>query len=226
LRYSRRDRLIAYRRAFNYGTAPAPAGAVVNRNFHFQLVALMSALAQYFRDLTIGEVIRGGPLIEHRPFGNIAVIQRIGTDLRFALDRSVYGNILALAQEVGHYLSTVLELFDAPDIRKAFDATNRWMVLEAVSNRYLGGMAELSQRSKMAESGRRVLQWIADNDFRTVINPHAFQTEAAPIGAHAEAWVAAYRLTPEGVRFPGVTRSLRWAVGLPDREARRVAAAG
>src|SRR5262245_9865020 len=34
LRYTKRDRMIAYRRAFNYGTAPAPAGAVVNNNFH------------------------------------------------------------------------------------------------------------------------------------------------------------------------------------------------
>ena len=51
--------MVAYRRAFNYGQVQAPAGAVVNRNFHFQFVAFNSALAQYFRDLTIGEVIRG-----------------------------------------------------------------------------------------------------------------------------------------------------------------------
>jgi hypothetical protein len=30
LRYSRRDRMIAYRRVFNYGNVPAPQGAVVN----------------------------------------------------------------------------------------------------------------------------------------------------------------------------------------------------
>src|SRR5215470_3124495 len=57
LRYSRRDRMIAYRRAFNYGTVPVPQGAVVNGNFNFQLVAFMSAFAQYFRYLTISEVV-------------------------------------------------------------------------------------------------------------------------------------------------------------------------
>jgi hypothetical protein len=59
LRYSRRDRMIAYRRVFNYGNVPAPQGAVVNRNYHFQFVAFNSALAQYFRDLVVAEVVRG-----------------------------------------------------------------------------------------------------------------------------------------------------------------------
>ncbi len=94
LRYKQRDREIAYRRAFNYGASPPPAGAVVNRNFHRQLVGFMVAVAQYFRDLLIGEVIRGGQLIEQRPFGSIGTVQRIGLDLRYALDRATYGNIM------------------------------------------------------------------------------------------------------------------------------------
>ncbi len=213
LRYSLRDRMIAYRRCFNYGTSPAPAGAIVNQNFHRQLVAFMTAVAQYFRDLLIGEVIRGSQLIEQRPFGSVATIQRLGLDLRFALDRASYGNILALTQETGHYLKTMLQLLDAPDIKKAFDANTKWDVVEIVSNRYLGGMAELSQRAKMAESGRRILQWIADSDFKTAIDPVLFQSEARPFGNHAEAWIAAYRMTPEGRGFPGVAPTLRRLLG-------------
>ena len=139
----------------------------------------------------------GAQHIEHRPFGNIAVIQRIGTDLRFALDRASYGNILALTQEVGHYLSSVLDLLDTPDIKKSFDANTKWDVIEIVSNRHLGGARELSQRTKMAESGRRVLQYIADNEFKTGVNPVNFQLETQAVGSHAEAWIAAYRLTPK-----------------------------
>jgi hypothetical protein len=226
LRYPKRARMVAYRRTFSYGRGPTPAGAIVNRNFHFQLVAFMSALAQYFRDLTIGEVIRGGPYLEQRPFGNIATIQRIGLDLRYAIDRASFGNIVALTQEVGHFLSTLLQLFDAPDIKKSFDANTKWDVVEAVSNRYLGGARELSQRAKMAEAGRRVLQWVADSDFRTITDPLVFQADARTIGAQAEAWIAAYRMTAEGQRFPGVTRSLRWALGIPEAEQRRLAMAG
>lgn len=213
LRYSLRDRMIAYRRVFNYGSAPSPAGAIVNRNFNSQLVAFMTAVAQYFRDLMIGEVIRGGQLIDQRPFGSVATVQRLGIDLRFALDRASYGNILALTHETGHYLKTAIELFDAPDIKKAFDANTKWDVVEIVSNRYLSGMGEISQRAKMAESGRRVLQWVADNDFKTAIDPILFQSDARPFGSHAEAWIAAYRMTPEGRGFRGVAPTLRRMLG-------------
>jgi hypothetical protein len=213
LRYTLRDRMIAYRRAFNYGAGQAPAGAIVNANFHRQLVGFMVAVAQYFRDLLIGEVIRGGPLIEQRPFGSIGTVQRIGLDLRYALDRSTYGNILALTVETGHYLNSVLQLLDTPDIKKAFDANTKWDVIEIVSNRYLGGIGEISQRAKMAESGRRVLQFVADNDFKTALDPILFQSELRPMGSHAEAWLAAYRMTPEGRNFRGVTPALQSVIG-------------
>lgn len=213
LRYGLRDRMIAYRRAFNYGTAPAPAGAIVNKGFHRQLVAFMSSVAQYFRDLMIGEVIRGGQLIDQRPFGSVATVQRLGLDLRWALDRSSYGNILALTMETGHYLKSVLELMDAADIKKAFDANTKWDVVEIVSNRHLGGASGISQRAKMAESGRRILQWVAASDFKTSVDPILFQSEARPFGSHAEAWIAAYRMLPEGREFAGVGTSLRRLIG-------------
>jgi hypothetical protein len=219
LRYSLQDRMVAYRRAFNYGNVEAPAGAVVNRNFHRQLVGFMVAVSQYFRDLLIGEVIRGGPLIEQRPFGSIGTIQRIGLDLRYALDRSTYGNIFSLAMETGHYLLTVLKLLDSPDIKKAFDANTKWDVVEMVSNRYLGGTAEPSQRAKMAESGRRILQFVADNDFKTATDPILFQSVVRPMGSHAEAWVAAYRMTPDGRGFQGVTPTLRSVLGAQQQVA-------
>jgi hypothetical protein len=217
LRYSLRHRETAYRRAFNYGVNPPPAGAIVNRNFHRQLVGFMVALAQYFRDLLIGEVIRGGQLIEQRPFGSVATVQRLGLDLRYALDRSTYGNIYALAMETGHYLKQVLSLLDAPDIKKAFDANTKWNVVEIVSQRYLGRMAEISQRAKMAESGRRILQFVADNQFKTGVDPLLFQSEMRPMGPHAEAWIAAYRMTREGRGFVGVTPALQDVLGARSR---------
>jgi hypothetical protein len=213
LRYSLRHRETAYRRAFNYGSNPTPAGAVINRNFHRQLIGFMSSVAQYFRDLLIGEVIRGGPRLEQRPFGSVATVQRLGLDLRYALDRATYGNIYALSVETGHYLKQVMTLLDAPDIKKAFDANTKWNVVEIVSQRYLGGMADISQRAKMAESGRRVLQFVADHDFKTGIDPIMFQSEMRPMGPHAEAWLAAYRMTREGRGFVGVTPASRDFVG-------------
>ncbi|MGK7912437.1 MAG: hypothetical protein AB4050_13305 [Synechococcus sp.] len=213
LRYGKRERAIAYRRAFNYGKNKAPAGAIVNANFHRQLVAFMVAVSQYFRDLRVSEVIRGGESLDQRPFGSVATVQRLGLDLRYALDRSTYGNIFALTMETGHFLNSIMKLLDTPDIKKAFDANTKWDVIEIVSNRYLGGISEPSQRAKMAESGRRILQFVADNDFKTAIDPMIFQAELRPVGSHAESWIAAYRTTPEGLRFPGVRPALKSTLG-------------
>jgi hypothetical protein len=213
LRYSVRDRLVAYRRVFNYGNAETPAGAVVNSNFHRQFVGLMVALAQFFRDLLIGEVIRGSATIDQRPFGSIGTIQRIGLDLRWALDRASYGNVFALALESSHYLKTVMQLLDAADIKKAFDANTKWDVIEIVSQRHLGGMAEPSQRAKMAEAGRSVLKFAADANFSTALDPMLFTSLVRPMGTQSEAWIAAYRMVPEGRSFRGVGPALQSVLG-------------
>ncbi|MGH6847157.1 MAG: hypothetical protein ACREC0_06895 [Methylocella sp.] len=66
-------------------------------------------------------------------------------------------------------------------------------------------MAEISPRAKMAESGRRILQFVADNQFKTGVDPLLFQSEMRPMGPHAEAWITAYRMTREVRGFAGVT---------------------
>ena len=60
-----------------------------------------------------------------------------------------------------------------------------------------------------------MLQFVADNDFKTAIDPILFQSVVRPMGAHAEAQIAASRMTPEGRRFPGVTPALQSALGVP-----------
>jgi hypothetical protein len=208
LRYKPRDRQLAYRRAFNYGViAPAPR-AVVYRNFHRQFVAFNAAIAQYFRDLLIGEVIRGSQLINQRPFGSQATIQRLGTDLRWGLDRATYGNLYALTVETGNYLKVVLDMLETPDIKRAFDANTKWDVIEFVSERYLGGQAEISQRIKLADAGRRLLEFVASEPF-SVRDFNLFQAQMQPLGPVAEEWLAAYRMVPEGRAFGGVASALR-----------------
>jgi hypothetical protein len=213
LRYTRSQRRMAYKRTFNYGEVTPPAGAVVNTTFHRQFVALMSAIAQYYRDLLIGEVIRGSTSINERPFGSQATIQRLGSDLRYALDRCTYGSTMPLTLETSQYLAMILDALETPDIRKAFDANNKWDVVETVSRRHLGGVAELAQRSKMADAGRQVITWVADNTFKGR-DAQQFRAEIAPLGPLAEEWIAAYRMTREGQSFRGVTDTIQRALGI------------
>jgi hypothetical protein len=222
LRYGIRERMLAYRRAFNYGERPAPAGAAVYAGFHRQFVALAAAIAQYYRDLLIGEVIRGSQLIEQRPFGSQATIQRLGQDLRWQLDRATYGSIVPLTLETSEYLKTILETLETPDILKAFDANTKWDVIEIVSQRHLGGAGELTQRVKMADAGRRLLRFVADNPMKER-DFNLFQAQISPFGPVAEEWIAAYRMTPEGARFPGVTRALTAMIGVGSPQQPRAA---
>jgi hypothetical protein len=225
LRYSPRDRQIAYGRAFNAGNAPMPPGAVVNRNFHRQFVTFLTSVAQYFRDLQVGEVIRSGGNLDHRAFASVATVQRHGLDLRYALDRSTYGNIYALTMETANYLKQVMTLLDAPDIKKAFDANTKWNVVEIVSQRYLGGMADISQQAKMAESGRHILKFVADQEFKTGTDPLLFQSEMRAIGQHAEAWLAAYRTTRGTRTRAGAPRDVGEMFGLSRHRADAMALA-
>jgi hypothetical protein len=213
LRYKTRERMLAYRRAFNYGNLEASTDTVVNRDFHRQFVAFNAAIAQYFRDLLIGEVIRGSNLINQRPFGSQATVQRIGADLRWMLDRATYGFIVPLTIETGNYLKTVMDVLDAPDIKKAFDANNKWDVLEAISQRHLGGIPQITQRTKMADAGSRLLSFIADDPFKTR-DFSLFQTQIQPLGPVAEEWIAAYRMLPEGRNFRGVAPALQSMLGV------------
>jgi hypothetical protein len=138
--------MVAYGRVFNYGTAQALPAAMVNRNFHRQRLGSTVAVGQYFRDLLIGEVIRGGQLIDQRLLGSVATIQRIGLDLRYAHDRSTYGNVFTLAIEAGHYLVQAPTLPDAADIRKAFDANTKWDVAEIDCGRSAPEAASASEK--------------------------------------------------------------------------------
>jgi hypothetical protein len=126
---------------------------------------------------------------------------------------STYGNILALTMETGHYLNTVLNLLDAADIKKAFDANTKWDVIEIVSNRYLGGVAEPSQRAKMAESGRRILQFVADNDFKTALDPILFQSELRPMVSPFGSLVSCLSHDSEGSGLSGGNSGCRSVIG-------------
>ncbi len=80
LRYTLRDRLAAYRRAFGYGRSPVPTGSRANSDFHGLFSHFANQVALFWRDKRISDVMRERAY--DPSFGSIAVVRRAGLDLR------------------------------------------------------------------------------------------------------------------------------------------------
>jgi len=98
LRYTRRDRLAAYRRVLGYGAAPVPPGATPNTVFHSLYVNFVNEVIQFWRDKRVSEVMRDRP--DDASFGSIAMVRRAGLDLRNNLKSTSYGHVNVLRVEV------------------------------------------------------------------------------------------------------------------------------
>lgn len=187
LRYTRRDRMQAYRRVFGYTKAAPPSGAKPNHDFHKLLVHFMIQVAQFFRDKRISEVIR--PRATDPSFGSIAIVRRAGLDLRNNLKSASYGHVLVLSLEVQQLLDEAFHILRAGDIRKLFGADTAWDVVEEVMKRYLGQpQINASQHSRMATTGRKVLEWLAQPDIRTSDRPE-FEALLHGIADPVEEWL-------------------------------------
>ena len=185
LRYTRLDRAAAYRRAFGYGTLPAPPGGRPNRDFHPLFAAFNEEVAAFWRDKRISDVIRERAY--DPSFGSIAVVRRTGLDLRNNLKFASYGHINVLRVEVMALLEEAMTLLGSADIRSQFGADNAWDVIEEVLTRYFREPLSTSLRQRMAVAGRDLLRWLAE--------PHILQSNRAQfeallleIAERAEEW--------------------------------------
>jgi len=116
LRYTRRDRLAAYRRVLGYGTAPVPPGSRANTDFHNLFTHFVNQVALYWRDKRISDVIRER---SYDPsFGSIAVVRRSGMDLRNNLKHTSYGHLNVLRVEVMQLLDEAFRILNADDVKR------------------------------------------------------------------------------------------------------------
>jgi hypothetical protein len=159
LRYTKRDRIQAYRRVLGYTKVTPPPGSQPNQEFHKLFHHFMVQVARFFRDKRISDVIRSQA--NDPSFGSIAVVRRAGLDLRHNLKHASYGHINVLRVEVLQLLDEAFRILDSPDIERLFGADNAWDVIEEMMRRYLNRPITASPRSRMAIAGRDVLRWLA-----------------------------------------------------------------
>ncbi|MEV6109475.1 hypothetical protein AB0M28_32930 [Streptomyces sp. NPDC051940] len=186
LRYTRDDRLAAYRRAFGYGPAQAVRGARANTDFHPLFSNFNNQVALFWRDKRISDVLRERAY--DPSFGSIAIVRRAGLDLRNNLKFMSYGHLNVLRVEVMQLLDEAFRILDAEDIKKQFGADTAWDVVEAILVRYFNERLATSPRQGMAVAGRNVLRWLAQ--------PHVLEAKRAPfetrllqIAESAEEWL-------------------------------------
>src|SRR5262249_1663294 len=98
LRYTQRDRLAAYRRAFGYGRTPLPSGSRPNTDFHGRFAQFVNQVTLFWRDKRISDVIRERAY--DPSFGSIAVVRRAGLDLRNNLKFTSFGHLNVLRVEM------------------------------------------------------------------------------------------------------------------------------
>ena len=219
LRHTVRDRMQAYRRVFGYTRTSPPPSAKPNRGFHNLFIHFMNQVARYYRDKRISEVIR--PQSDRYSFGSVAVVRRAGLDLRNNVKSASYGHVNVLRVEVLQLLDEAFRIMGTEDIRKLFGADNAWDVLEEVNKRYLNvPQVNVSQRSRMALAGRKMMRWLAQPHILNASRPE-FEALLNDVADDAEEWLTsaeALGMTPQralparnGVR-PRDTRELEWDV--------------
>jgi hypothetical protein len=201
LRYTRRDRLAAYRRVLGYGNAPVPAGARANAEFHRQFTHFVNQVTLFWRDKRISDVIR--ERANDPSFGSIAMVRRAGLDLRNNLKFTSFGHLNVLRVEVMQLLDEAFRILGADDIRSLFGADNAWDVIEEVLLRYFRERLVTSPRQRMAVAGREVLRWIAQ--------PHVLRTSRAQfeallleIAEYSEEWLTSAQAMGEAQRRTAV----------------------
>jgi hypothetical protein len=173
LRYTRTDRLAAYRRAFGYGAAQVARGARANTDFHPLFSNFNNQVALFWRDKRISDVLRERAF--DPSFGSIAIVRRAGLDLRNNLKFMSYGHLNVLRVEVMQLLDEAFRILESDDIKKQFGADTAWDVIENILVRYFNERLATSPRQGMAVAGRNVLRWLAQ--------PHVLEAKRAPFEA-------------------------------------------
>ena len=206
LRYTKADRLSAYKRIFGYGAAPAPSGARSNTDFHKLFAHFVHQVTLFWRDKRISEVIR--ERANDPSFGSMAVVRRAGLDLRNNLKWLSFGHLNVLRVEVMQLLEEAFKILDSEDVKRLFGADNAWDVVEEVLIRYYNERLVTSPRQRMGVTGREVLRWLAQPHILQTTRSQ-FETLLLEIAEQSEEWITSAQAMGLAKRT-GKTRVLPW----------------
>jgi len=206
LRYTKNDRISAYRRVLGYGSGLGSGQSRPNTDFHMLFAHFVNQVTLFWRDKRISDVIRERA---HDPsFGSIAVVRRSGLDLRNNLKFTSYGHLNVLRVEVMQLLEESFRILGSPDVIDLFGADNAWDVVDEVLIRYFDERLQSSPRQRMAVNGRDVLRWLAGNHVMETARGE-FEALLMEIAEPAEEWLTSAQAMSLA-RRTGSDRVLPW----------------
>ncbi len=206
LRYTRKDRVAAYRRVLGYGSGLGSAQSRPNTDFHMLFSHFVNQVTLFWRDKRISDVIRERAL--DPSFGSIAVVRRAGLDLRNNLKFTSFGHLNVLRVEVMQLLEECFRILDADDVKDLFGANNAWDVVDEVLIRYFDQRLQSSPRQRMGVTGREVLRWLAgDHILKTTRGE--FEALLMEIAESSEEWLTSAQAMSLA-RRTGSDRVLPW----------------
>jgi hypothetical protein len=211
LRYTKNDRLAAYKRIFGYGGAPVPTGSRANDDFHKLFSHFVHQVTLFWRDKRISDVIRERAY--DPSFGSIAIVRRAGLDLRNNLKWLSFGHLNVLRVEVMQLLEEAFNILDSDDVKRLFGADNAWDVVEEVLIRYFNERLVTSPRQRMGVTGREVLRWLAQPHILQTTRSQ-FETLLLEIAEQSEEWLTSAQAMGLSKRT-GSHRVLPWDQSQP-----------
>jgi hypothetical protein len=211
LRYTKTDRLAAYKRIFGYGNVSAPVGARANTEFQKLFSHFVHQVTLFWRDKRISDVIRERAY--DPSFGSIAIVRRAGLDLRNNLKWLSFGHLNVLRVEVMQLLEEAFKILNAPDVKRLFGADGPWDVVEEVLVRYFNERLVTSPRQRMGVTGREVLRWLAQPHILQSTRAQ-FETLLLEIAEQSEEWLTSAQAMGIAKRT-GSTRVLPWDQSQP-----------
>ena len=186
LRYTRRDRLAAYRRALGYGSGEVPTGSRANTDFHRQFSHFVNQVALFWRDKRISDVIRERAF--DPSFGSIAIVRRAGLDLRNNLKFTSFGHLNVMRVEVMQLLEEAFRILNSEDVKRQFGADNAWDVIDTILVQQFNERITTSPRQRMAVAGREILRWLSQAHILQSTRAE-FEALLRQIAEYAEEWM-------------------------------------
>jgi hypothetical protein len=112
-----------------------------------------------------------------------------GRDLAVNLSVHGYGLAHFAAIELQNHIKYIKETLSARDILQAYGVRDLWQLVERNSNMYLGGAVNSVRQRTMAQSGAKIIQWLADQAGNLSGQSRRLHLDAE-IRTYAERWLA------------------------------------